>query len=120
MQDGKILCIGSLRGLFLAKQVIDAKGGYVTPGGVDSHVHLDQGSLLGGAVGDKFETGTRSAIAGGTTTIICFAFQSKTDETILPIVEEYHKKVRTGGQFIFVFADIRRQRISPIVTMHFT
>jgi dihydropyrimidinase len=101
-------------------KVIDAKGGYVTPGGVDSHVHLDQGSLLGGAIGDRFETGTRSAIAGGTTTVISFAFQSKSDETILPIIEEYHKKVRSERQLSFVSANIRRQRIFPIAIMHST
>jgi hypothetical protein len=92
VQDGKILCIGSLSGIFSAKRTIDAEGGYVTPGGVDTHVHLDQISLVG-AVGDKFETGTRSAIAGGTTTLVCFALQQKTDESVLPVVESYHKKV---------------------------
>lgn len=73
-------------------------------GGVDSHVHLDQISLIG-AVGDKFETGTSSAIADGTTTIISFALQQKTDDRVLPVVEAYHKKVCRdfrGGQ---VFAD---------------
>jgi dihydropyrimidinase len=69
--NGRISCIGSLEGIFTAKQLIDADGGYITPGGVDSHVHLDQTSLIG-AVGDKCEMGT-SAIAGGTTTIISFA-----------------------------------------------
>lgn len=84
--------MGSLVGIFIAKRTIDAKGGFVTPGGVDTHVHLDQISLIG-AVGDKYESGTRSAIAGGTTTIISFALQQKTDESVLPIVEAYHKKV---------------------------
>jgi dihydropyrimidinase len=98
VKDGKILCIGALKSFFSAKKTIDACGGYVTPGGVDSHVHLDQGSLFSGPIGDRFETGTRSAIAGGTTTIICFAFQAKKDETILPVVEAYHKKVRGGGE----------------------
>lgn len=92
VKDGKILCIGSLTGIFNAKRTIDAEGGYVTPGGVDTHVHLDQVSLIG-AVGDKFETGTRSAIAGGTTTIICFALQQKTDKSVLPVIEAYHEKV---------------------------
>jgi len=64
----------------------------VAPGGVDTHVHLDQ--HLEGAVGDNFASGTRSAIAGGTTTVVTFAFQAKTDESVLPVVEAYHKKVR--------------------------
>lgn len=52
VQNGKILCIGSLAGIVTAKKTIDAEGGYVTPGGVDTHVHLDQISLIG-AIGDK-------------------------------------------------------------------
>ena len=92
VKNGKILCIGFLAGIFTAKRIIDAEGGYVTPGGIDSHVHLDQINSIG-AVGDKFETGTRSAIAGGTTTIICFALQQKTDDSVLPVIEAYHKKV---------------------------
>jgi dihydropyrimidinase len=95
ISDGKILCIGNLKNVFKAEKVIDAKGAYITPGGVDTHVHLDQGSLLNGAIGDTFEGGTLSAIAGGTTTIIAFAFQAKTEESVLPIVEAYHGKVKT-------------------------
>lgn len=63
----------------------------MTPGGVDTHVHLDQ--HINGALGDNFENGTRSAIAGGTTSVITFAFQMKKDESVLPVVEAYHKKV---------------------------
>ena len=94
VKDGKIICIGDLKGIFQGKKTIDAEGGYVTPGGVDSHVHLDQGSFPGGPEGDKFETGTRSAIAGGTTTVISFAFQEKTDESVIQIIKDYHTKVR--------------------------
>lgn len=97
VKDGKIICIGALRDFVTAKEVIDAQGAYVTPGGVDTHVHLDQGSLLGGAVGDKFETGTRSAVAGGTSTVVCFAFQDKKDESVLSVVEAYHEKVRNDN-----------------------
>ncbi len=91
VKDGKILCIGALQGIFNAQKVVDAQGAFVTPGGVDTHVHLDQ--HINGALGDNFEDGSRSAIAGGTTTIVTFAFQSKTDESVLPVVEAYHKKV---------------------------
>jgi dihydropyrimidinase len=72
-----------------ARKTIDAHGGYVTPGGVDSHVHLHQDNK---PTGDTFETGTRSAIAGGTTTILAFATQRKTDTSLIPVVEEYHKR----------------------------
>jgi dihydropyrimidinase len=57
-------------------QVIDATGRYVMPGGIDPHVHLD---LPCGAAtsSDDFETGTRAAAFGGTTTIIDFAAQER-------------------------------------------
>ncbi len=59
-----------------AKQTIEAKGCYVLPGAVDVHTHLDM--PFGGTVtADNFETGTRAAAFGGTTTIIDFALQEK-------------------------------------------
>ena len=67
------------------KQEIDAEGGYIMPGGVDSHVHIDQDNA---PAGDDFETGSRSAIAGGTTTMIPFAIQPKKEYDLLKVVEE--------------------------------
>jgi dihydropyrimidinase len=70
---------------------VDAEGAYVTPGGVDSHVHLAQKNA---PTGDGWETGSRSAIAGGTTTIIAFATQYKDDLSLHPVLEEYDKKAK--------------------------
>ncbi len=59
-----------------AGKVIDAEGMLVFPGGVDVHTHLDM--PFGGTVSsDDFETGTRAAAFGGTTTIIDFAIQAR-------------------------------------------
>ena len=56
--------------------MVDASGLLVLPGGVDVHTHLDM--PFGGTVSsDDFETGTRAAAYGGTTTLIDFAIQSK-------------------------------------------
>jgi dihydropyrimidinase len=53
-------------------RVVDADGGFVLPGGVDPHVHV--GMHLGDyATRDDYATATRSAVFGGTTTIIDFA-----------------------------------------------
>lgn len=72
-------------------RVLDAEGAYVTPGGVDSHVHLAQPESPDG---DNWETGTRGAVAGGTTTVLAFASQSRKDESLFPALEEYHGKSR--------------------------
>lgn len=59
-----------------ADTVIDAKGKYVIPGGIDVHTHLDM--PFGGTTScDDFETGTRAAAFGGTTSIVDFAIQAK-------------------------------------------
>lgn len=59
-----------------ADTLIDAKGKYVIPGGIDVHTHLDM--PFGGTTScDDFETGTRAAAFGGTTSIVDFAIQAK-------------------------------------------
>jgi len=60
--DGKIALLAP-RGMLLktkARKVIDAQGGYVTPGGIDTHVHLEEPVLIGekGISSDNFETGS--------------------------------------------------------------
>jgi len=72
-------------------QVVDARGAYITPGGVDSHVHFAQDNS---PTGDDFTTGSRSAIAGGTTTVIAFASQKKTETTVIPCIQEYHTRAK--------------------------
>ena len=56
---------------------IDATGLIVTPGGVDAHCHIEQMSGMGLMNADTFETATRSAAMGGTTSIISFAAQAR-------------------------------------------
>jgi dihydropyrimidinase len=90
ISNDKIVLLGQQTSSFIsAKRRIDALGAFVTPGGIDSHVHLDQDNA---PTGDNFETGTRSAIAGGTTTVIAFAAQTKGDDSVLRVVEEYHSR----------------------------
>jgi dihydropyrimidinase len=59
-----------------AETVIDATGLYVMPGGIDVHTHLDM-PFGGTTSSDDFETGTRAAAFGGTTTIVDFAIQAR-------------------------------------------
>ena len=55
---------------------IDALGKLVMPGGIDPHVHLDM-PFMGTYSSDNYETGTRAALYGGTTTVIDFILQTQ-------------------------------------------
>ncbi|TFD28767.1 dihydropyrimidinase [Cryobacterium lyxosi] len=55
-------------------RVIDAGGKYVIPGGIDAHTHMEM-PFGGTQASDTFETGTRAAAWGGTTSIVDFVVQ---------------------------------------------
>jgi len=59
-----------------ADEVIDASGKLVMPGGIDPHVHLEM-PFMGTFSSDTYETGTRAALFGGTTTVIDFILQTQ-------------------------------------------
>ncbi len=59
-----------------AEQTIDASGMLIFPGGIDPHVHLEM-PFMGTFSSDTYETGTRAALYGGTTTVIDFILQKQ-------------------------------------------
>ncbi|QQS41244.1 MAG: dihydropyrimidinase [Acidobacteriota bacterium] len=73
-----------------ADKVIDASGKLVIPGGIDPHTHMEL-PFGGTESSDDFETGTRAAAHGGTTTIIDFAVQTK-GESMIAGVDKWHAK----------------------------
>jgi dihydropyrimidinase len=73
-----------------SERVIDATGRYVLPGGIDAHTHMEM--PFGGTFSaDTFETGTRAAAWGGTTTIIDFAVQAK-GTSLQATLDKWHSK----------------------------
>jgi dihydropyrimidinase len=73
-----------------AERVIDASAKYVLPGGIDAHTHMEM--PFGGTFSaDTFETGTRAAAWGGTTTIIDFAVQAK-GTSLQATLDKWHAK----------------------------
>src|SRR5580658_4371239 len=74
--DGEIAAVGKDLPRQNATKGLEASGKYVFPGGIDVHTHLDM-PFGGTTSADDFETGTRAAAFGGTTTLIDFAIQYK-------------------------------------------
>ncbi len=94
ISDGQITEIGHVRGQ--AKQEIEAEGEFVTPGGVDVHAHIEQMSGMGLMNADTFETATRSAAIGGTTTVISFAAQAK-GQRLTAAMDDYARRASRGS-----------------------
>jgi len=74
--QGRIAAIAKDLPVENASKVLDASGRLLLPGGIDVHTHLDM-PFGGTTSADDFETGTRAAAFGGTTTLIDFAIQYK-------------------------------------------
>jgi len=87
--DGRIVALADSLGD--APEIIDASGLLVMPGGIDSHVHLEQPGAPGIVLADTFETGTRSAAIGGNTTVLPFCLQEK-GQTLRQALAAYQPK----------------------------
>lgn len=98
--DGKIVSIGAP--LPEAQNHIDARSRWVMPGGVDPHAHIEQMSGMGQWNADTFETATRSAAMGGTTSVVSFAAQA-TGQTLADTVSDYSSRAARGAMIDYAF-----------------
>ncbi len=88
IRGGRIAAVGEgLRG----DRTLDAGGLLVMPGGVDSHCHIEQLQEGGGADEETWESGSRAALAGGTTSVVSFSTQFK-GQPIGPSLAEYRRR----------------------------
>src|SRR5881398_740428 len=84
-----------------ADRVIDASGRLVIPGGIDPHTHMEL-PFGGTFASDTFDTGTRAAAFGGTTTIIDFAVQ-RTGEVVQDGLSAWHQKAAGNCHVDYAF-----------------
>ncbi|MBI3913344.1 MAG: dihydropyrimidinase [Chloroflexi bacterium] len=100
VEGDKIKLIGA--GLAMpADRVIDARGSYVIPGGIDCHTHMDLN--VGAATSsDDFETGTIAAAHGGTTTIIDFPTQAR-GKKMRAALDEWMQKAQGKAAIDYAF-----------------
>jgi dihydropyrimidinase len=100
VEDEAIAAVG--RGLNVsADRTIDATGKYVIPGAIDVHTHMEL--PFGGTFAkDTFETGTRAAAFGGTTSIIDFAVQTR-GKSLREGLDAWHAKAEGNATVDYGF-----------------
>lgn len=100
VQDGKISAIGSNLSSD-GCECYDASGCFLFPGFIDAHTHLDMDTGAAVTV-DDFYTGTRAAVAGGTTTVVDFATQEK-GKTLCDALKVWHEKADDKSSCDYAF-----------------
>jgi dihydropyrimidinase len=101
------------------ERTIDASGKLVIPGAIDVHTHMEL--PFGGTFAkDTFETGTRAAAFGGTTTIIDFAVQSR-GKSLRDGLDAWHAKAEGKAcvdyGFHMIMSDVTDDTLSEMDTL---
>lgn len=101
-----------------ADETIDAAGKYVIPGGIDVHTHMEL-PFGGTFASDTFETGTRAAAWGGTTTIVDFAVQTR-GTSLMEGFEAWREKADGNCAidygFHLIISDVNEQTLKEMET----
>ncbi len=119
--DGEtIAAIGAgLAGMAEVDETLDATGKYVMPGGIDVHTHMEL-PFGGTAAKDTFETGTRAAAYGGTTSIVDFAVQSR-GKSLREGLDTWHAKAEGNAVldygFHMIMSDVNDDSLKEMDTL---
>lgn len=98
IRGGRIAAIAdSLHG----PATLDAGGLFVLPGGVDTHCHIEQLRATGDADEETWESGSRSCLAGGTTSVVTFSTQFKGGGILGPLAEYRRRAERAMVDYGF-------------------
>ncbi|KXA97166.1 hypothetical protein AKJ39_03615 [candidate division MSBL1 archaeon SCGC-AAA259J03] len=124
IDGGKVVSLGYKSILPDAEREIDASHKYVIPGGIDPHTHFET-PFQGAMPEETWETGTKAAALGGTTSVVKFSIQEEGS----PLMDTVEKDIERAsnlsvidfalhGSFIDV-SDIDSvvQEIKPIIGM---
>ncbi|MBQ0825552.1 dihydropyrimidinase [Streptomyces tagetis] len=120
VEDGRVAALAAAgtpaAAALTADRVIDATGKYVVPGGVDAHTHMEM-PFGGTQASDTFETGTRAAAWGGTTTIVDFAIQTP-GRSLREGLDAWHAKAEgvcaVDYAFHMIVSDVREETLAEM------
>ena len=118
LENGKIQAVLSpetdVAGQYPDCQILDARGQYVVPGGVDGHVHF--GGFGTVPIADDFYTGSKAALAGGTTTVVDFCEPGAGEDPLECIRQrkELGKKSAVDFALHFTFTEGYRQELPRV------
>ena len=90
VEDGKIAQLGPALPAG-GSRVLDAAGKLVFPGFIDTHTHFEMNKGLPNETADDWASGTRAAVAGGTTCVLDFAEPVK-GASLASAAEEWHRR----------------------------
>ena len=92
VEDGKIRAVSQDLDIPAGATVINAVDKFVVPGGIDTNTHLYQAVEKEAPVKDDFESGTRAALAGGTTMVVDLVIPGKGES----LIEAFHEWKNAG------------------------
>jgi len=117
--DGETIALIGSDLTVTADRTVDAAGKWVIPGAIDVHTHMEL--PFGGTFAkDTFETGTRAAAFGGTTTILDFAVQPR-GKSLREGLDAWHAKADGNASidygFHMIISDVRDDVLAEMDTL---